>query len=515
MSLLAVIVRGLIRWLPQDEREAISLELDEVVEEPAGPAVTAEAERVDGDDPDWQYVWRALISASGKASQIQNLLSDRRAFFDFSDITDTAAQLRGTLDRAYALMCRAPWLDGLTLDIGDDLDTVRHRVDVRRAEVVDAELAAMQPAPPPDAPVWSIDYRQHGGFIATGQPGDGTQPWKFWGIAPTARSAAHVLNWYFLNEPPTITFDPPQPVTPWPLATIGPNSDLSPEGPSIEDLLDRRDDVYEQHLAACRSARVLLNERGDVRQHLADRAAELNSTDPQLPNADSLGSIDCPQNTDHGGSAQTVQWVPTSLVVATGCPTWGEFGGHRDNAPHQIVAGLLTSDLDQFTYRLFTDRIGLLRSPGWAGPLYRIGWNGTHRVHTMRMLNLPWLAAAVDTESIATSWDMLGLVAADRDHDRDQDEARRRSLDERLEERAMLVEGLLRRGLIDGELRTADQQLVLHCRWLPAAWLLRAPNYATRINAIYESRYPGALAQLGIPHAVGTDPVAWTVWLVR
>ena len=125
MSLLAVIVRGLIRWLPQDEREDISRELDEFMEEPADPAVAAGPERVDGDDPDWDYVWRALIDASGKASQIKKLLSDRRAFFDFSDIADAAAQLRGTLDRAYGLMCKAPWLDGLALDIGDDLDTVR------------------------------------------------------------------------------------------------------------------------------------------------------------------------------------------------------------------------------------------------------------------------------------------------------------------------------------------------------------------------------------------------------
>jgi hypothetical protein len=75
--------------------------------------------------------------------------------------------------------------------------------------------------------------------------------------------------------------------------------------------------------------------------------------------------------------------------------------------------------------------------------------------------------------------------------------------------------GLLRRGLVEGELRDDDgPRATLHCHRLPAAWLLRGPRYATRINAVYESRYPGALAQLGIPASVGTDPVEWTRWLI-
>ncbi|MFI5615373.1 hypothetical protein [Amycolatopsis sp. NPDC051903] len=39
--------------------------------------------------------------------------------------------------------------------------------------------------------------------------------------------------------------------------------------------------------------------------------------------------------------------------------------------------------------------------------------NGNHRIHTARMLNLPWLAAAVEVEATAPAWDMLGLLAAD------------------------------------------------------------------------------------------------------
>jgi hypothetical protein len=50
--------------------------------------------------------------------------------------------------------------------------------------------------------VWSINYGRPGGFVATNQPGDGARPWAFWGAAPTARSAAHVLIWHFLDQPP-------------------------------------------------------------------------------------------------------------------------------------------------------------------------------------------------------------------------------------------------------------------------------------------------------------------------
>lgn len=68
-----------------------------------------------------------------------------------------------------------------------------------------------------------------------------------------------------------------------------------------------------------------------------------------------------------------------------------------------------------------------------------------------------------------------------------------------------------RRGIIDGEVSDGDE--VLHCYRLPAAWLLRGPEAATRVNAVYQSRYPGALGQLGIPTAVGTDSQAWIAWL--
>lgn len=519
MSVLAAIARALIRRLPEQERAAISLELIEQAND--SDTDLADLDHADPDHdgpdddgpdataPDWDYVWNALITASNHAHRVQMLLSDKRVFFDLADATTLADQLRTLINTAYALSCTAPRLPGFHLAAGTDLDTVRHLVDVRRAEIVDAELATMRRPPAADAPSWSIDYRRGGGFIATSPPGDGTTPQMIWGSAATSHSAEHLLNWYFHDQPPATVFDPPQPDTPWPLTTIGPESDLSADAPWLHDLLDQRGPIYDQHIVACRSARAQLTSRPEARHYLDQRAAELNATEHQLRDHDALDSTGLPDNHDHSGYAHALQWVLTSLVVATDHPTWGEFSGHRDETPYTIAEGLRrSSDLDAFTYKLFTDEINLLRVPAWAGPLYRIGANGNHRIHTARMLNLPWLAASVDVETIAPSWDMLGLIVEDPHRDED-----RHRLDERLRERAALIAGLIRRGIIDGDLTDEGTRSTLHCRYLPAAWLLRAPQDTTRINAVYESRYPGALAQLGIPAAVGTDPVVWARWL--
>lgn len=55
----------------------------------------------------------------------------------------------------------------------------------------------------------------------------------------------------------------------------------------------------------------------------------------------------------------------------------------------------------------------------------------------------------------------------------------------------------------------------LSCRYLPAPWLVRNPQYTVLVNTIYESRYSGALARLGIPIEVGTHTDNWIEWLTR
>lgn len=78
-----------------------------------------------------------------------------------------------------------------------------------------------------------------------------------------------------------------------------------------------------------------------------------------------------------------------------------------------------------------------------------------------------------------------------------------------------MIEGLIRRGIVEGEFDDTPDLFnrTLHCTRLPAPWLIRAPELATAGNAYYEALYPGALAMLGIPAEVGTDADAWTRWL--
>lgn len=516
MSVFATLVRTLAARLPADERMMLGLDLSDSARSGAEGADHGE-DAEDVGEPDWEHIWQTLLDAHRQAARLASMVDsevNQRLFFDFQEITSAARQLCKQLDDAHSLMCTAPRLDGLALSAGDTVSTVRRKVDLARAEIVDAELAPLQPRPDPEAPTWVLDVNEYGGFVATAEgPGVDSDvgPWKLWGTAPTACAAAHTVSWYFVDRPPAITFSP-QPGR-WPYAEFGWESLRPDEALRVRDLLKRRGAIYQEHLEACRTAREDLRGReNEIKQFLAERADQLNATDPQhLRDSRVLRPIDSPRNRDHRGAyVHTVQWVPTHLVVGTDHQIWGTFNGHRNWAPKQIVSGLLSKDPDAFTDVFFSDEISLLRTPAWAGPIYQVGSNGNHRVHTARMLNLPWLAAFVGVEATPPAWDMMGLLSADPD-----DEAEwARPLDRRLRERAALIDGLIRRGVIDGELTTdGTGRCTVHCHRLPASWLLRAAPYATQVNAVYESRYPGALAQLGIPYEVGTDPSAWTTWL--
>jgi hypothetical protein len=165
----------------------------------------------------------------------------------------------------------------------------------------------------------------------------------------------------------------------------------------VEELLARRGAAYAEHVRAVREVRDALRRRAeDVEGFLAERAAELNAAAPQrLRHHQVLTALPAGANGDHLGFANTVMWVSTRLVVGTRHPVWGDFGGHRDETPLDIAAGLQRADdVDAFTLKLFTSKIHLMMAPGWAGPLYRVGSNGNHRVHVARMLDSSGTAAS-------------------------------------------------------------------------------------------------------------------------
>jgi hypothetical protein len=513
VTVIVALVTALARWLPRAEREHLAQVLLESRDVPLLPLGGADHDRgyqnvpPASQTPDWQYIWRRLLAADTFARTAESVLRDARLYFGVADLAEEANHLAANIDKAYSVMCEVSRFDGLRLEPGDPLDTVRGRVDIRRAELVDAELALVEQRPATDAGVWTVEYREHGGFLATSSAGGDAQPSRFWGFAATPQSAAATVAGYFLDRPPTVRFDPGLPAQPRPVVSFTVEADISLEGPQIHDLLAKRGEVYAEHIAACAAVRDRLAGR-DLRRYLAEQADRLNATDPQLPLNYQPDKVGPPANHDHRGFACTVHWVPASWVVATSCPVWGEFGTHRPGVPLDIARGLAAAaDLDAFTHRLFTDEMNLIRIAAWAGPLYRIGVNGIHRVHTARMLGLPWLAVSVDYEAVPPSWDLISILSTSH--------RPRQSLEQRATERLALINGLIRRGVIDGELiAEADERWpTLRCRRLPAPWLLHASEDATTVNAIYESRYPGALAQLGIPTEIGTEPTAWTAWL--
>jgi hypothetical protein len=128
------------------------------------------------------------------------------------------------------------------------------------------------------------------------------------------------------------------------------------------------------------------------------------------------------------------------------------------------------------------------------------------------MLDLPWLCATVNATVIGTDFELVSLCANDIDNPLPW------SSDDNHDQCVALLTGLIRRGIIDGELSVEERGdprycTTLHCRYLPAPWFVRNPQYTARVNAVYESRYPGALARLGIPTEVGTHPDKWIDWL--
>ena len=510
---IVLLVSSLVRWIPGTERDLLATTLLQTHDPVPTRKTTQEGrnELAGSDDPNWDEISARLLATDALVARLVTNFRDPRLYFNLDDLGDHAKRLREKVRCVYGLICTTSQLQGLDLRRGDDFDTVRDKVDIRRAEIVNAELATARREPLPDTPRWIVEYRDHGGFLATTPDSRTEGPFRFWGFASTHQCAAYTIAGYFSDQSPSVTFDPPIPLTPRPLAVFDADrSDISPEGPSVIDLLDMRGPVYDEHIAACRQVQELLSGQ-NLDQYLVERSAWLNATDPQLAEDDGIDFSKSSANHDCQGSVWTVQWVASPLIVAAGHQSWGDFGSHRPNVPGNIADALArATDFEEFTRELFTPQINLVRIPAWAGPIYTLGVNGAHRIHTARMLALPWLAASVQYSVPRPSMDLLDILTSDPDPPRG-------SRDQRRQERITLIEGLIHRGVIHGELinRRTDQWPTLRYQWLPAPWLLRDAQYATMVNAIYESRYPGALDRLGIPKVVGTEPEKWVTWLTE
>ncbi|MEV6621928.1 hypothetical protein AB0M83_06755 [Amycolatopsis sp. NPDC051106] len=228
MTAIGRLVLGLARLLEEDEREEIGHFLAESVH--GTDAGDATSEEQSGDEPDWDYLWHALLGASDHAHRILALLESERVAFDVSAIIESARDLRSQINSAYELMCEVHALDGLVLEANATIDDLQLQARLHRARAVDADLESMRRNPLPEAPTWTVDIDEHGGFVATttSQAGE-VAPWKFWGSAATAASAADTLAWFFHDRLPKVVFDPP--ASPMPLASSVADADRSPRGP--------------------------------------------------------------------------------------------------------------------------------------------------------------------------------------------------------------------------------------------------------------------------------------------
>jgi hypothetical protein len=385
-------------------------------------------------------------------------------------------------------------------------DVLAAELSARELARFDRTLLSRIPAPTP-GPQMTVSYR--GGQITATMPTDaGVITWT--GYAPTPAAAHDVLATATSPAVPTMQIDPP-------VAPVREPAKFTP-GPEPEPydllsaLLEHGGPELTEHLGACRERRDRLAAT-NLRAYLQKRADELNTADPQI-------ELDLDGLTyDHELLAwvHAVQWVPARAILHTPDPIWGHFeDGRHPQTLTEITEGLMTSgDLMEFTRRFFTiGEIQLTRIPGPAGPLYTLDQDGTHRVHAARLLDLPWLLARIDTASLPAAITLEAAFA------RDPARPRNRGITDRdLTERRDLWHGLLRHGLIAGELEAPpglDHISFLRLRWqrLPAPWWLYSPAHATRINHSYEQRYPGTLTALGIPAGVSTEPHAWTAWLL-
>ncbi len=370
----------------------------------------------------------------------------------------------------------------------------------------DQTLLRRVPAPTP-GPEMTVSYHR-GHIIATLPTNGDVITWT--GYAPTPAAAQDVLAAATIPAVPRMRIDPP-------VAPVREPTQFTP-GPEPEPfdllstLLEHGEPQLDDHLHACRQRR---NELAgtSIEDYLRKRADELNAADPQIElNLDGLT-----QDHDLLAWVHTVQWVPTTAVLHTPNPLWGRFEhGRRPETLTEIAKGLITSgDLQQFTRRFFREGvIQLNRVPGPAGPLYTLNDDGTHRVHAARLLDLPWLLARIDTSSIPATIQLATTVTTDPTRTRQGG-----ITDSQLSARRDLWKGLLRHGLIEGELETPrsfEHLGFLRLRWhrLPAFWWLYSPAYATRVNRAYEQRHPGTLTALGVPSSASTDAVAWTAWLL-
>lgn len=273
------------------------------------------------------------------------------------------------------------------------------------------------------------------------------------------------------------------------------DSDNFPGLRGLADFVDAGNGELRQVARALQELRARWNP-AEVDELIQARAEVLNRESPLIRPAQFLPRSDPAAEL---GWVATHTWIDPATVVSGPARSWNDFADHRPDVVGLIVGTLLTAVDVRAAYRSVLTDMGiahLQRIPGPAGPLHEITSNGTHRVHALRILGVPLLAGEV-TVTAAPAWL--------REHDMWSSDFRGPVVP--------LWRGLIDKALIQAELATTGDGVVLELLDVPAPWLLRPPQDVVAIAAAYERVYPGALAEWGVPAAAVVDAEAWLGWV--
>ena len=470
------------------------------------------AERDSGERLDLDSARAQLETAARQLEQLHASVSDRRLGVPVPGLERELESTRRTAQGLVEILTEAAREQRVRdlLREGASSADLERMMRVLRAERVDAVVAATTPPTPAavQAPLWRLDYRPTGDFRLRAP--EGTQVGLARGFAPTSAAALRAAA---LFAGPGHRVVPDRPArTSGPLVEAEHQPLVGPE--TVEDLLQEEEPAYEEFQAACARLRERLIGARDLEAWWVERAEALQRERPQTSAPLELVLDPPPGHHDHADTrVEAIAWVPAHLIVATHYPVWGRIDS-RPEVPVRVLADLAArgeDDLEAFTEKLFCgEPMQLERITGWAGPLYRVDFEGNHRTHVLRSAGMPWVAAHLHQPTPPPVVDLFHLVKDDEDRPGRGEEGRYPP--ERARHRRALIDGLIARRVIDAAW-DPDRPDLLWCHRLPAPWLLRSAAHATAVNTVYEAAYPGALAALGILEGVGTQASAWRAWL--
>ncbi|MEH1124854.1 hypothetical protein [Micromonospora sp. CPCC 206061] len=247
-------------------------------------------------------------------------------------------------------------------------------------------------------------------------------------------------------------------------------------------------------------AAALLSARADwdldlLAEKITARAAALNEKHPLISVTEFVPYEPLWDGEDLG-YLDAYAWVDPTTVIGGNARHWNDFGDHRPEIVGLIIEKLLTADdPDEAVCEVLSDDgiVYMERADGPAGPIHQVTVNGTHRTHALRLLGAPMLAAEIRVAALPlrlrelSMWERGFTGSAEP-----------------------LWRGLMRHGLLVGDIVRTKYGAVLEPHHVAAPWLLRPPAAAAKISAAYDRLYPGAL---GIPANAFQGRAGWCRWL--